>query len=106
MSGSEFIGARLSRELINIIEDTAKEESVDKTSALKQLVILGRRQYLLLKYLQLYRDGKCSIDKAAEATGMTVAEMMQEASKAGIRSTETIEEYRKGVELLAGTGSV
>lgn len=101
MSGSEFIGARLGKELISAIEDTAKEESVDKTSALKQLVILGRRQYLMQKYLQLYRDGKCSIDRAAEAAGITVSEMMEEAAKAGIRSTETIEEYRKGLELLA-----
>lgn len=52
------------------------------------------------KYLNLHREGKCSIDKAAELVGITVTEMMQEAIKANIRSTETIEEYRQGLKLL------
>ncbi len=100
MSEAQFIGARIEKDIAGMIEDTAKEEYVDKTAALKQLIILGRKQYLLRKYLQLYRDGRCSIDKAAEAIGATVAEMMQEAAKAGIRSSETAEEYREGLELL------
>lgn len=50
--------------------------------------------------LELYRTGKCSIDKAAEIVDITVHEMMQEAANAGIQSTETIEEYKRGLELL------
>jgi predicted HTH domain antitoxin len=61
---------------------------------------MGRKQFLLKKYIELYRDGKCSIDKAAEEIGITVNEMMKEASKAGIKSEETIEEYQKGLRLL------
>ncbi len=53
-----------------------------------------------MNYAKEYRKGKCSIDKAAEKAGVTVAEMMQEASNAGIKSTESLEEYRKGLELL------
>ncbi|MEK6857017.1 MAG: hypothetical protein AABX39_00325 [Nanoarchaeota archaeon] len=55
---------------------------------------------LIKKYLELYREGKCSIDKAAEKIGVTVNEMMQEAIKAGIQSSETIEEYKTGLALL------
>lgn len=61
---------------------------------------MGRKQFLLKKYTEGYRDGKCSIDKAAEEVGITVNEMMQEVSKAGIKSEETIEEYKKGLRLL------
>ncbi len=100
MSSAEFIGARVEKDIAGMIEDTAKEEYVDKTAALKQLVLLGRKQYLLQKYLKLYREGKCSIDKAAESAGIIVAEMMQEAAKAGIHSSETADDYRKGLELL------
>ena len=103
MSEAEFFGARLEREIARMVEDTAKEERVDKTKALKELIVLGRRQFLLGKHLELYRMGKCSIDKAAEKTGITVAEMMEEAAKAGIKSSETMEEYKKGLRLLSQT---
>lgn len=43
----------------------------------------------------------CSIDKTAKEVGITVVEMMQEASKAEIRSTETMEEYKRGLKLLS-----
>ena len=83
-----------------MIEDTAKDQRIDKTAALKELIVLGRKQYLLQKYLELYQEGRCSLDKAAHDVGITVVEMMQEAARAGIQSTETIEEYRWGLELL------
>jgi len=47
-----------------------------------------------------YRGGKISVDKAARHCGITVNEMMQAIAFHGIRSEETIEEYRKGVSLL------
>lgn len=100
MSEAQYLGARLGEDIIKMVEETAEEEHVDKTKALKDLIILGRRQFLVGKYLQQYREGKCSLDKAAEEVGITVTEMMQEAAKAGITSTETIEEYRKGLVLL------
>jgi predicted HTH domain antitoxin len=95
-----FLGARLEKEIIEMVEETAKEEHVDKTKALKELILLGRKQFLIHKYLDLYRLGRCSIDKAAQAVGITVYEMMQEVVKAGIKSTQTIEEYKRGLQLL------
>ena len=96
----EFLGARLEKDIIRMVEETAKEEHVDKTKALKDLILLGRKQFLINKYLGMYKNGLCSIDKAAEAVGITILEMMQEAVKTGIKSSETIAEYRKGLELL------
>lgn len=101
MSEAEFIGARMEKDMIRMIEDTAKEEHVDKTKALKQLILKGRKQYLLEKNLELYKQGRCSIDKAAAAIGITVSEMMVEAAKEGVQSTETVEDYREGLRLLA-----
>jgi len=82
------------------VEETAEEERVDKTKALKDLIMLRRRQFLLNKYIDLYRKGRCSLDKAAEKAGIIVSEMMKEVVTEGINSTETIEEYREGLELL------
>ncbi len=100
MAQARFLGARLEGEIVRMVEQTAEEERVDKTKALKDLIVLGRRAYLIKKFLQLYRDGKCSLDKAAGSVGITVSEMMEEAAKAGIKSSETIEEYKEGLALL------
>jgi len=100
MAEAEFLGARLDKDTIRMVEDTAKEERVDKTKALKELIIIGRKQLLLQKNLSLYQQGKCSLDKAAEAAHVPLVEMMDEATKAGILSTETIEEYRESLKLL------
>jgi predicted HTH domain antitoxin len=100
MAEIEFLGARLEKEIIEMVEETAKEERVDKTKALKELIQLGRKQFLIQKYMELYRLGRCSLDKAAQAVGITVHEMMQEATKAGIKSSQSIEEYKKGLQLL------
>ncbi len=100
MAEVEFLGARLEKDVIIMVEETAKEEHVDKTKALKELIILGRKQFLIKKYLDMYKHEQCSIDKAAQACRITVNEMMKEAIKEGIKSNETIDEYRKGLELL------
>lgn len=100
MSETEYLGARLERDIVKMVEKTAKEENIDKTKALKELIILGRKQLLIQKQIDLYRKGQCSIDKAAEIVGIPVTEMMREAVKAGISSNETIEEYRRGVSIL------
>jgi len=100
MSEVAFFGARLEKEIVNMIEKTAQEERVDKTKAMKELIILGRKEFLLKKFLELYREGMCSLDKAAKEVGITMVEMMHEAAKAGIRSEQTYEEYRRGLELL------
>ena len=100
MGEVEFLGARLEKEIIEMVEETAKEEHVDKTKALKELILLGRKQFLIYKYMELYRLGRCSIDKAAQEVGITVHEMMQEAIKLGIKSSQSIEEYKRGLQLL------
>jgi len=64
------------------------------------LIILGRKQFLIKRYLDMYKHEQCSIDKAAQACRITVNEMMKEAMKEGIKSSETMEEYKKGLELL------
>ena len=100
MSEAEFLGVRLEKDIMKMIETTAEEERVDKTKALKELVVRGWKQYTLQKYIDRYRLGKCSIDSAAEAVGITVAEMMEEVTKAGIKSSETLEEYKQGLKFL------
>ncbi len=100
MSDTVFLGARVEDDILAMVDQTAAEEHVDKTKALKRLITLGRKKLLLDKALEQYRKGFCSLDKAAKMAHVCVSEMMHEAANAGITSTETIEEYKKGIVLL------
>ena len=100
MYKTKFLGARMEKEIHDLIDEVAKEENLDKSSTLKILVKEGWKGLKLKKALNDYEKGLVSIDKAAKIAGLTINEMMKEIAMHGIKSEETIEEYKKGVKLL------
>ena len=104
MHKTKFLGARMEKEVYDIIDAVAEEENLDKTSTLKILIQEGWRGLRLKKAMAQYEKGLISADKASELCGITVNEMMQIIASHGIKSEETLEEYRKGVQLLTKLG--
>ena len=102
MNKTKFLGARLEKEIYDIINKVAQEENLDKTSTIKVLIQEGWKELRLKKALSQYEKSLISVDKAAEQVGITINEMMKIIASHGIRSEETLEEYRKGVKLLTG----
>lgn len=102
MAETKFVGARLEPEIVRVIDLTAKEEHIDRSAALKELVGYGRQKLLEKKAIEMYREGRISVDKAADMLSATVSETMKLFSNAGIKSEETLEEYKTGVKLLIG----
>lgn len=100
MNKTRFLGARMEEEIYEIVDKVSKEEKIDKTSAIKILVQEGWKELRLKKALNYYRDGLISVDKAAKISGITINEMMKEIASSGIKSEETIEEYKKGISIL------
>ena len=66
----------------------------------KILIHEGWKGLMLKKALNQYEKGLVSVDKAAKLCSLTVHEMMKEISSHGIKSDESLEEYRKGVKIL------
>lgn len=100
MAETKFFGARIEPKELGILDKVAKEENIDKTSAMKILINKGWKEIRLEKAIKEYRDGKISIDKAAKIAGLTVHEMMEEAAAKGIKTEESIDDLRKGLRLL------
>ena len=100
MHKTKFLGARIEKEIYDIINEVAQEENLDKTSTLKILIHEGWRGLKLKKILSQYEKGQISVDNAAKMLEITVSEMMQIIASHGIKSEETLEEYRKGVQML------
>ena len=93
---SRPVTARLKMELLKKIQEMAKEESIDRSSAIQRLLKIGLRKYRMEKALNLYRDGKVTLWKAAEIAGVSLREIMDAIKARDIPyqyDFEALEEY-------------
>ncbi|PIV23652.1 MAG: hypothetical protein COS40_03595 [Deltaproteobacteria bacterium CG03_land_8_20_14_0_80_45_14] len=99
---STAVTARLKTELLREIQEIAEEESIDRSSAIQRLLQIGLKEYKMEKALNLYRNGKVTLWKAAELAGVSLREMMEAIKARDIPyqyDLEALEEYV--TELLA-----
>jgi predicted HTH domain antitoxin len=99
---STAVTARLKTELLREIQEIAEEESIDRSSAIQRLLQIGLKEYRMEKALNLYRNGKVTLWKAAELAGVSLREMMEAIKARDIPyqyDLEALEEYV--TELLA-----
>ena len=95
---AEIISARFQKEETAMLEQIAKEEKTDKTTALRKIFALGAKQYALEKAVREYQTGKAGTAKAAEIAGITLWEMMEELNKRNIANPLTQEDYKEGLK--------
>ncbi len=88
---------RLPKEDLDTIEQISKQEKIDKSTAVRELVEKGR-VYLAITG---YADGKLSIGKAAEIAGIAISEMMDLLANLGIKSKLDIDDYMQGKKVAA-----
>ncbi len=75
---------RLPKETVEEIEKLSKEEGIDKGTLIRKLIAESLREYKIKKALELYREGKVSLWKAAEIAGITYREALEELKKRNI----------------------
>ena len=97
MATTEYVGVRLPKKDIKIIEEKAREETTDKSTALRELLEQGIKQYRMEKAIQKYMVKQISLEKAAEIAGVSVGEMMDILIERGIPSHLTIADAREGL---------
>ena len=83
---------RLPKEDLEIIKEITAEEKIEKSTAVRELIEMGKVYLAILKY----KDGKISIGKAAEIAGMTISEIMDLFAQLGIKSKLEINDYLEG----------
>ena len=75
---------RLPKEIVEEIERLSREEGVDKGTLIRKLIAESLKEYKIKKALELYREGKVSLWKAAEIAGITYSEALEELKKRNI----------------------
>lgn len=93
-----LVSARFETKDITFIEEVAKDEKADKTTALKKIFSMGVKQYKLEKAIKQYQAGKISIGKAAETAGISLWEIMEELKQRNIPNTLTKDDYQEGLK--------
>lgn len=72
MKPKKTMAFRLDRELDMDLKEVVREESVDKSTALRMLVSSGYREWRLKRVLQQLREGRVSVWQASDRMGMAL----------------------------------
>lgn len=94
------IGVRIPKKMLKVLEEKAEEESVDRSTIIRQLVVKGLREYKKEKAAGLYRSGKISVSGAAEMAELTIREMIDYLVEKGYKSAYTYEDLKKEIKVL------
>jgi len=75
---------RLPKEMLDEIERLSREEGVDRGTLIRRLLADSLREYRIRRALELYRDGRVSLWRAAEMAGITYREALEELKRRNI----------------------
>ena len=98
MGSSEVISARLSKDRIELIEEMAREERVDKSTILDRALERYTKEWKLQKATESYREGLVTLSRAAEIAGISIWEMIDVISKKKIPPQYDIEDLEEDLK--------
>lgn len=74
-SQTEHLTGRVPRRYVEQLERISKEESIDRSTALRKVLDIGFKEYHREKAVERYRKGKISLGRAAEQADLSIFEM-------------------------------
>ena len=91
------ISARIDRELAKEIEKITKEKGTDRSAVIRELLYIGLKEYKLKNALELVRERKVTVWKAAEIAGLTYREMLEKLKEHNVPFPITAEELAREI---------
>ena len=82
------LGLRLTKALEKAVDEVVREESVDKSTAVRLLVDIGYSEWRLKRAMLQLREGKVSLWKASEVAGMSLWDFLAVVKKERIEWVE------------------
>jgi predicted transcriptional regulator len=87
---------RLSDDLVRSVRYLARGERLDESTAIRQLVALGTAAYAV----RLYRQGKITLNEAAEIASTTPREMIDVLLDHGVKGNVTVNQARRALDYV------
>jgi predicted HTH domain antitoxin len=94
------IGVRIPKEILRDLEESAKEENVDKFTVIRRFILEGLREYKRERAARLYKERRVAIAGAAELAGLTVIVMVDYLIRKRYKSSYSYEDLEKEMELI------
>lgn len=87
---------RIPPELLKSIRYRARRERLDESTAIRQLIALGATEYAI----HLYRDGKVTLNEAADVADLTPREMLEVLWDHGVKGNVSVDQQRKALQYV------
>ena len=91
---TEAIGIRLEKDTLNKIKKLEKEESLDRSTIIRKLILIGYKDLAKKKAADDYMKGKITLSEAAHRAEITLWEMEQYLVQQGFKSSYSINDLR------------
>lgn len=88
------------KDRIKQIEQIAHEEKVDKSTILDRALEDYTKEWALEKALELYRNGKITLSRAAEKAGLTIWEIIDALEERKIVLQYDAEDFEEDMKTL------
>jgi predicted HTH domain antitoxin len=96
----ENVTARMSDEELGLLDRLAEQRGESRSEAIREAIRRGAQEELTRIALQRYSEGDVGMRGAAQIAGLTIAEMMDEASDRGVLTNYDDTELAGDVEAL------
>jgi len=87
---------RLPEDLAKAILHRARLENVDESTAIRQLLALGVRDYAV----ELYREGKITLNEVADLANLTVRETIDLLLDHGVKGNIRADQQRRAINFI------
>jgi predicted HTH domain antitoxin len=92
-----MVGSRLPRELIDDLELIERTELSDRSAVVRRLLQRATREWKLEHYAQRYADGTMSVAQAAQQSGVSLWEMMEQLRSRKVPCQYDFQEWEQDV---------
>ncbi|MBI4287517.1 MAG: UPF0175 family protein [Chloroflexi bacterium] len=100
MKKEQMVGSRLPLELLKDLEMIERLEQTDRSTTVRKLLYRAVGEWKVEYFARQYGNGKLSLAKAAEESGVSLWEMVDYARQKKIASQYDLEEWRKDVQTV------
>lgn len=83
-------------ELFKVVEHRVRQEKIDESTAIRQLLALGAEGYAV----ELFRQGKITLNEAAALAGVTLRQMIDILQQHGVKGNVRLDQQRKALEFV------
>lgn len=86
------------KELLKKSDEIAKEKLEDRSTVMRELLALGLKQYMMMDAVNLYAEGKVSMEKAAETAGISIWKFLDILKERKMPIRYDLEDIKKEIE--------